>query len=83
MWVESVLVVGDQIVDAAELDGWALTVGACDPAAPCVLLAHVMVTEDHTSVAAYTGLTVLALQGDPAPYRHDRSGAAVAHPPSG
>ena len=24
MWVESVLVVGDQILDAAELDGWAL-----------------------------------------------------------
>ena len=30
MWVESVLVVDDQIVDAAELDGWMLTVGACE-----------------------------------------------------
>jgi hypothetical protein len=66
MWVESVLVVGDQILDAAELEGWALTVGACDPIAPCMLLAHVTVTEDRTSVAAYTGLTILALQGNPA-----------------
>jgi len=65
MWVESVLVVGDQIVDAAELDGWALTVGTCDVAVPCMLLAHVTVTEDRASCAAYTGLTILALQGDP------------------
>jgi hypothetical protein len=66
MWVESILAAGDQIVDAAELDGWALTVDACDPAAPHMLLAHVTVTEDHASCAAYSGLTMLALQGDPA-----------------
>jgi hypothetical protein len=66
MWVESVLVVEEQIVDAAELDGWTLTVGACDLAAPRMLLAHVTVTEDQASVAAYSGLTILALQGDPA-----------------
>jgi hypothetical protein len=65
MWVESVLLAGDQIVDAAELDGWALTVGACDLAAPRMLLAHVTVTEDRASCAAYSGLTILALQGDP------------------
>ena len=63
MWVESVLVAGDQILDAAELDGWALTVGACDPAAPRMLLAHVTVTEDHASCAAYSGLTILAITG--------------------
>ena len=57
---------GDQLVDAAELDGWALTVGTCDVAAPRMLLAHVTITEDHVSVAAYRGLTILALQGDPA-----------------
>jgi hypothetical protein len=66
VWVESVLMVDDQIVDAAELDGWTLTVGACDMAAPRILLAHVTVTEDRASGAAYRGLTILALQGDPA-----------------
>src|SRR5947208_160406 len=66
MWVESLLIVGDQIVDAAELDGWRLDVGACDLAAPRMLLAHLTVTEDQASVAAYTALTILALQGDPA-----------------
>src|SRR4051812_11444875 len=66
MWVESVLVVDDQIVDATELDGWRLDVGACDLAAPRMLLAHVTVTEDRASCAAYSGLTILALQGDPA-----------------
>jgi len=57
-------VAGDQILDAAELDGWTLTVGACDLALPRILLAHVTVTEDRASVAAYSGLTILALQGD-------------------
>ncbi len=64
MWVESVLVVGDQILDAAELDDWQITVGACDLAAPRMLLAHVTVTEDRASCAAYSGLTILALQGN-------------------
>ena len=63
MWVESVLVVEDQIVDAAELDSWALTVGTCDVAVPRMLLAHVTVTEDRASVATYTGLTILAITG--------------------
>ena len=31
-----------------------------------MLLAHVTVTEDRASCAAYSGLTILALQGDPA-----------------
>jgi hypothetical protein len=66
MWVESILAAGDQIVDAAELDGWALTVGTCDPAVPRMLLAHVTVTEDRASCAAYSALTILALQGNPA-----------------
>jgi len=35
-------------------------------AAPRMLLAHVTVTEDHASCAAYSTLTILALQGDPA-----------------
>jgi len=64
MWVESVLMVGDQIVDAANLDGWRLDVGACDLAAPRMLLAHVTVTEDRASVAAYSGLTILAITGE-------------------
>jgi len=64
MWVESVLVVGDQIMDAAELDGWQLSIGACDPAAPHMLLVHVTVTEDRANYAAYRGLSILALQGD-------------------
>src|SRR5438552_1473902 len=65
-WIESVLVVGNQIMDAAELDGWRLSVGACDVAAPRMLLAHVTLTEDRASCAAYSGLTMLALQGEPA-----------------
>lgn len=48
MWVESVLVIDDQIVDATELDGWALTVGALGQARPRMLLAHITVTEDQT-----------------------------------
>ena len=43
MWVESILIRGDQIMDAAELDGWQLSVGACDPAASRMLLAQVTV----------------------------------------
>ncbi len=38
MWVESVLIVADQIMDVAELDGWRLSVGACDLAALRMLL---------------------------------------------
>ena len=37
MWVESVLVIGDQIVDAAELDGWTLTGGALAETEPRML----------------------------------------------
>lgn len=64
MWVESVLVASDRIVDAAELDGWALTVGAVDETQQQMLLAHVTVTEDQASAVAYSALTILALQGD-------------------
>ncbi len=49
MWVESVLIVADQIMNAAELDGWRLSVGACDLAALRMLLAHVTLTEDQAS----------------------------------
>ena len=55
MWVESVLVVDDQIVDATELDGWTLTVGALDETQPRMLLAHVTVTEELMGVTAYSG----------------------------
>lgn len=61
MWVESVLVIDDQIVDAAELGGWALTVGALDETQPRMLLAHVTVTEDQVGVTAYSSVTILAL----------------------
>jgi hypothetical protein len=44
--VESVLVVGDQVVDAAELDGWHLAVSAGDDTKPRMLLAHFTITED-------------------------------------
>ena len=64
MWVESVLVVGDQVVDAAELDGWQLTIGAGDETRPRMLLAHLILTEDRFGCAAYSGLTLLAVQGD-------------------
>jgi hypothetical protein len=30
MWVEIVLVIGDQIRDAAELDGWLVTTGTVE-----------------------------------------------------
>jgi hypothetical protein len=62
MWVESLLIVGDQILDAAELDEWTLTVGACNLAASRKLLAHITVTEDRASCAAYSGLTIRALR---------------------
>jgi hypothetical protein len=64
MWVESVLVVGDQLVDAAELDGWRLTVGAGDDTQPRWLLAHLILTEDRFGCAAYSALTLLAVHGD-------------------
>jgi hypothetical protein len=66
MWIESVLIVHDQLGDAAELEGWQLNVGACDVAAPRMLLAHATVAEDARSIAAYSALTILALQGDAA-----------------
>jgi hypothetical protein len=54
MWVENVLVVGNQIVDVAELDGWQLTIGAGDETRPHLLLAHFTLTEgasNHASTA--------------------------------
>jgi len=66
MWVESVLVIGDQIMDAAELDGWALTVGIVDDTQPRMLVVHVTVTEDQAGVTAYSGITIFALAGDSA-----------------
>jgi hypothetical protein len=66
MWVESVLVINDQITDVAELDGWGLTIGALDETQPRILLAHITVTEDHAGVAAYSGVTILAIAGDSA-----------------
>jgi hypothetical protein len=55
MWIESVLVMGDQIMDAAELDGWRLSVGACDVAAPRMLLARITVTEDRGAALRIAG----------------------------
>jgi hypothetical protein len=66
MWVESVLVIGNQIVDAAELDGWHFIVGAGDAERPRMLLAHFTLTEDRWSHAAYSALTLLAVHGNPA-----------------
>ena len=62
MWVESVLVVGDQVVDAAELDGWRLNVGAGDGSRPRMLLTHVTLIEDQSNCAAYSALTMVAVQ---------------------
>jgi len=64
MWVESALVIDDQIVDAMELDGWTLKVGVLDETQPRMLLAQVTVTEDQAGVTAYSGVTILALAGD-------------------
>jgi hypothetical protein len=64
MWVESVLVIDDQIMDAAELDGWTLMIDALDDIWPRMLLAHVAVTEDLANTTAYSGLTVLRLIGN-------------------
>jgi hypothetical protein len=66
MWVESMLVVGDRVIDAAELDGWRLNVGASDDSKPHMLLAHIILTEDQSNCAAYSALTLLAVQGDTA-----------------
>ena len=66
MWVESVLVVGDQVVDVADLDGWRLAIGAGDDTKPRMLLAHLILTEDGANCAAYSALTLLAVQGDAA-----------------
>ena len=64
MWIESVLVVSDQIVDAAEPDGWRLSVGAGDETRSRILLVHLTRTEDHASCAAYSALTLQSVQGD-------------------
>ncbi len=69
MWVESVLVVGDQVLDAAELDGWRLNVGEGDGSRPRMLLTHLTLVEDQSNCAAYSALTMLALQGDSATRR--------------
>jgi hypothetical protein len=64
MWAESLLLVGDQVVDAADLDGWRLNVGVGDDTQPRMLLAHLILTEDTANCAAYSALTMLAVQGD-------------------
>jgi len=66
MWAESVLVVGDQVVDATELDGWRLHVGASDDTQARMLLAHRILTEDAATCVAYSALTLLPVQGDAA-----------------
>jgi hypothetical protein len=66
MWVESVLLAGDQVVDVTELDGWHLTVGMGTVERPRMLLAHLILTEDATGCAACSALTLLAVQGDAA-----------------
>ena len=64
MWLESTLILGDQIADAADLAGWRLTVGEVAAGAPRMLLAHVQLEEDASAAASYQALTVLALEGD-------------------
>src|SRR5215212_10191324 len=64
MWVESVLVTDDQIMDAAELDSWTLTVGALDETQLRMLVVYVTVTEDQAGVATYSGITIMALMGE-------------------
>ena len=59
--VESVLVVGDQVMDAADLVDWQLTVASSVATAPRQLLAHMVVTEDAQYRDAYSSLTVFAL----------------------
>lgn len=62
--LESVLVAGEQILDAAELIDWQLTNGALGQERPRQLLAHVAVTEDAEYHDAYASLTVFALQAE-------------------
>jgi hypothetical protein len=59
--VETVLVVGHQVIDAADLVDWQLTVASLVATAPRQLLAHMVVTEDAQYRDAVSSLTVFAL----------------------
>ena len=62
MWTESVLVTGDQVVDAAELEGWRLVVGAGDDTQPRMLLAHLTLIEDQSNCTAVKTIDALRSQ---------------------
>jgi hypothetical protein len=66
MLVMSLLVDGNDVRDAADLEGLQLTVAPIAPDAPRQLLAHVLVIEDAQHNDAYTALMVFALWSDAA-----------------
>lgn len=65
MWISSLLVDGDLVRDAADLEELQPTVAPISLAAPRQLLAHVVVTEDAHHEDAYTALMLFAVQLDP------------------
>jgi hypothetical protein len=64
MWVLSLVVDGEVIQDAADLEVRVLTVAPISQSAPRQLLAHVVVTEDTQNDDAYVALMVFALRLD-------------------
>jgi hypothetical protein len=64
MWVLSLIVDGEVIHDAADLEPFQLTVASISHPAPRQLLAHVVVTEDAKHDDAYTELMMFAAQFD-------------------
>jgi hypothetical protein len=64
LWISSLLVDGDHVRDAGELEKFQLTFAPISPPAPRQLLAHVVVTEDAAHDDAYTALILFAVQFD-------------------
>jgi Na+-translocating ferredoxin:NAD+ oxidoreductase RnfD subunit len=64
LWISSLLVDGDHVRDAGELEKFQLTFAPISHPAPRQLLAHVVVTEDAAHDDAYTALILFAVQFD-------------------
>jgi hypothetical protein len=64
LWISSLLVEGDHVRDAADLEQLRLAVAPISQAAPRHLLVHVVVIEDAENNDAYTALMAFAVQFD-------------------
>ena len=64
LWISSLLVEGDHVRDAADLEQLRLAVAPISQAAPRHLLVHLVVTEDAENNDAYTALMLFAIQFD-------------------